>query len=228
MLSSSAIKFMSKMKMKKYNEEIMKINTANAEVIKLDKAKHLKVFKATKKDIKGILNVASSVSRNKQNHRQGFLMNNYFKNREKHIEKFESDIENSDLFYVIKEKEKVLGFLLGYTNEQWLDIEPNWISDTSWKWDFNNTPLTKFVILEKIAVSSNLSGNGIGSKLFERFRKDSLSLGIDNMFSETLIAPKPNFASMEFALKQQYNLAGIRYERFEGELFTSIVYHRKL
>ncbi|SNS56993.1 hypothetical protein SAMN05446037_101344 [Anaerovirgula multivorans] len=206
----------------------MNINKAYVQAVKPDKVEDLEVSRATIEDIEGILAVASSVGTNSKDHRKGFLMDNYLKDKEKYVEKFKKDIKNSKLFYVIKRGEKVLGFLLAYTREQWLDMEPNWIFSTMWKGDFDKKSLKNFVILEKIAVRSNLTGLGIGSKLYKRFKEDSRAMGIRDMFSETIISPKPNFASMEFALKQQYNLAGIRYEKFESKVLTDIVYHRKL
>lgn len=206
----------------------MNTNKAYAQAVKPDKMEDLEVSRATTEDIEGVLAVASSVGTNNKDSRKGFLMDNYSKDKEKYVEKFKQDIKNSKLFYVIKRGEKVLGFLLAYTKEQWLDMEPNWIFNTTWKGDFDKKSLKNFVILEKIAVRSNLTGLGIGSKLYKRFKEDSRGMGIRDMFSETIISPKPNFASMEFALKQQYNLAGIRYEKFEGKILTDIVYHRKL
>ncbi|MCC5912653.1 MAG: GNAT family N-acetyltransferase [Clostridiaceae bacterium] len=206
----------------------MNKNKAHIQIVKPLKTDDLQVCKATEKDMEGLLAVAASVGTGDKNHRQGFLMDNYHKDKEKYIKKFQEDMANSKMFYVIKKGEKVLGFLLAYTKEQWIKMEPNWVFDTSWKWDFDKKALKKFVILEKIAVKSSMTGNGIGSELFKKFREDARSMGIHDMFSETLISPKPNFASMEFAMKQQYQLAGIRYEKFDGKVLTDIIYHRKL
>jgi len=60
-----------------------------------------------------------------------------------------------------------------------------------------------------------------------RFRQDAKARGITNMFSETIIAPKPNLAAIAFAIKQKYLLAGVRYEEFEGKILTNIVYHKQ-
>ncbi|SES96272.1 N-acetylglutamate synthase, GNAT family [Natronincola peptidivorans] len=207
----------------------MNINKAYAQAIKPKQTEdELEVAKATVEDIEGIIAVAASVGSNNKDHKQGFLMDDYTKNKEKYVEKFKEDIEESKLFYVVRKGKKVVGFLLAYTKDQWINMEPNWIFSTMWKSDFDKKTLNKFVILEKIAVRSNLTGSGIGSRLFKRFREDAKRMGIKDMFSETLISPKPNFASMEFALKQQYHLAGIRYEKFNDKVLTDIVYHRKL
>lgn len=205
----------------------MKENTAQARVINIDKVDELIVEKATEDDLNGILKVASSVGNGKSNSKQGFLMDNYSKNTKKYREKFTRYINESDMFYVIKKRDEVLGFLLAYNKKQWLDIESNWIFDTNWKDDFDKKSLKDFVILEKIAVRSNLTGKGVGSELFKRFRKDALKSGTRDMFSETILAPRPNFASMEFAMKQRYNLAGVRYEEHNKTILTTIVYHRK-
>lgn len=205
----------------------MNKSAVKAKIIDMDTVDGLVVEKATEDDLRGILKVASSVGNGKSNSKQGFLMDNYSKDTEKYREKFRKDIHNSDMFYVIKKRGIVLGFLLAYTKEQWLDIEPNWIFDTNWKDNFDKKALKKFVILEKIAVRSHLTGKGVGSELFKRFRKDALKNGILDMFSETILAPKPNFASMEFAMKQNYTLGGIRYEEHNKKILTTIVYHKR-
>lgn len=205
----------------------MKDSTAKAKVINIDTVDELIVEKATEDDLNGILKVASSVGNGKSNSKQGFLMDNYSKNTKKYREKFRRDINESDMFYVIKKRDVVLGFLLAYNKKQWLNIEPNWIFDTNWKDDFDKKSLKKFVVLEKIAVRSQLTGKGVGSELFKRFRKDALKSGIKDMFSETILAPRPNFASMEFAMKQNYNLGGVRYEEHNKKILTTIVYHKK-
>lgn len=205
----------------------MKESTAKAKVIDIETVDELVVEKATEDDLKGIIKVASSVGNGKDDSKQGFLMDNYSKNTEKYREKFKKDIAQSNMFYVIKKRDIVLGFLLAYTKEQWLNIEPNWIFDTKWKDNFDKKTLKKFVILEKIAVRSHLTGKGVGSELFKQFRRDALKNGIKDMFSETILAPRPNFASMEFAMKQNYHLGGIRYEEHNKKILTTIVYHRK-
>lgn len=204
----------------------MKENTAKAKVISINPVEELVVSKATEADLSGILKVASSVGNGENSSRQGFLMDNYSKNIDKYREKFRKDIQNSNMFYVIKKRDLVLGFLLAYNKEQWLSIEPNWIFDTNWKDNFDKKTLKKFVILEKIAVRSHLTGKGVGSQLFKHFKRDALKNGIKDMFSETILAPKPNFASMEFAMKQNYNLGGIRYEEHNNKILTTIVYHK--
>lgn len=205
----------------------MKESTAKAKVIDIETVDELVIEKATEEDLRGILRVASSVGNGSKDSKQGFLMDNYSKSKEKYKSKFKKDIEKSDMFYVIKKRDIVLGFLLAYTKEQWLEIEPNWIFDTNWKDDFEKKRLKKFVVLEKIAVRSHLTGKGVGSELFKRFRRDSLKSGFRDMFSETILSPRPNFASMEFAMKQSYRLGGIRYEEHEKKILTTIVYHKR-
>lgn len=199
-----------------------------AKVVDFNVSEDFNICKAKKSDVEDIIKIAASVGKSVNNSKQGYLLANYSKDTIRHMKKFEKDIEISKFFYVIKRRNNVLGFLLAYQKDKWLDIEPHWVFNTNWKDDFNKNALKKFVILEKIAVKADLTGQGIGSELFKRFRQDALTSGIKNMFSETVLSPKPNFASMEFAMKQRYKLAGIRYENFNEELLTTIVYHRKL
>lgn len=205
----------------------MKESSAEARVICVNTLDELVVKKACQADLNGILKVASSVGNGKNSSKQGFLMDNYSKNTDKYREKFRKDIVNSSMFYVIKKRDIVLGFLLAYNKRQWLNIEPNWIFDTNWKDNFDKKSLNNFVILEKIAVRSHLTGKGVGSELFKRFKRDAIRKGIKDMFSETILAPKPNFASMQFAMKQKYNLGGVRYEEHNNKILTTIVYHKK-
>src|SRR5690554_3782935 len=116
--------------MEEYEEDNMNMNKAYARALKPEKMEELEVSRATEEDIEGILAVASSVGTNSKDPRQGFLMDNYLKDKEKYVEKFKKDIEESQLFYVIKRQEKVLGFLLAYTKKQWLDMEPHWVFNT--------------------------------------------------------------------------------------------------
>lgn len=196
-------------------------------IVNFDISDKFKVLKAKKSDINDIIKVAASVGKAQNDPKQGYLLENYENNIGKHIVKFEKDIEKSNFFYVIKRRNNIVGFLLAYQKNRWLEIEPDWIFDTYWKDDFNKHSLENFIILEKIAVKSDLTSQGIGSMLFNQFRQDALSSDIKNMFSETILSPKPNFASMKFAMKQKYELAGIRYEKFNDNLHTTIVYHRK-
>lgn len=205
----------------------MEEDTAKANVIDIGTVDELVVERATEADLRGIMKVASSVGNGSNSSKQGFLMDNYQTNTDKFREKFRKDIRDSKMFYVIKNRNIVVGFLLAYTKKQWLSMEPNWIFDTKWKDNFNKKNLNNFVILEKIAVRSHLTGKGVGSQLFKRFRRDAIKHGISHMFSETILSPKPNFASMEFAMKQNYSLAGIRYEEHNKKILTTIIYHRK-
>lgn len=205
----------------------IKIKQTNFINIVPDNTEDLTVSSASTNDIDGILVVAASVGNVEKDHTQGFLLNNYRKNEEEHYENFKEDVDKSDFFFVIKLGDLILGFLLAYSKSQWLDQEPDWLSDTNWKDDFETDSLKRFLILEKIAVHSNLTGKGIGTLLFEKYREEAEKQGIKHMFSETILAPEPNFASMEFAMKQDYELAGVRYEEFEDDIFTTIVYHKE-
>jgi hypothetical protein len=49
---------------------------------------------------------------------------------------------------------------------------------------------------------------------------------IEHIFAETIISPQPNFASLQFRKKQNYSLAGVRYEKYNNSLYTDLVYHK--
>jgi GNAT superfamily N-acetyltransferase len=187
------------------------------------------VEKATQNDVDGIMAVAIAAGKAHKDSEAGFLMDDYEADAAEHTEEFKRAASRSRFFYVIKNREgKVLGFLLAYRKERWLRREPGWMDTVHWRPDFDQSNLEDFVLLEKIAVDAELRGTGLGSVMFSKFRDDANEAGIYDMFSETIIGPRPNFAALAFAIKQKYALAGIRYEEHQGRTITDVVYHRKL
>lgn len=188
-----------------------------------------RVEKAGPEDVVGVMAVAIAAGKASKDAEEGFLLDDYAADKDEHREEFRRAADRSRFFYVIKDRQdKVLGFLLAHGRERWLRIEKNWLSDIHWRPDFDQSALENFVLLEKIAVDAELRGTGLGSIMFRQFREDAKAAGIHNMFSETIIGPKPNFAALAFALKQKYALAGIRYEDYKGTMCTDVVYHKKL
>lgn len=68
----------------------------------------------------------------------------------------------------------------------------------------------------------------VGSLIYKRFLSDLKSEGIKNIFSETIVSPHPNFASLQFRRKQKFDLSGVRYEKYGGKLYTDLIYHKKV
>ncbi len=187
----------------------------------------LSVRKARHEDIDAIMKIASTVGKGTKNHRQGFLMDDYTKNIEGHRRNMATKIETLDYFYVAV-AEEVVGFLMGYTKDQWLELNPNWLDDVYWHPEMDRRKLDRFILIDKTAIRSNLTGLGIGSKIYEKLIKDMRGKNISNIFAETLIAPIPNFASLEFRLKQKYQLCGFRYERYQGRVLSTLVYNKEI
>ena len=105
---------------------------------------------------------------------------------------------------------------------------PNWIEEVSWNPNFDFEKTKKFVLLDKIAVLANYTGRGIGSKIYKRFMNDMNTLGYKYLFSETIIDPIPNFASLSFRKKQSYKLAGMRYEKHDGVSYADLIYYKPI
>lgn len=187
------------------------------------------VEKARPEDAAAIMAVAITAGKATKDSDAGFLMDDYTSNPAEHRQQFAEAADKSRFFYIVKnDSGRVLGFLLAHRRARWLRIEPMWLEQVIWRPDFDKARLDDFVLLEKIAVDSELRGTGLGSEMFAQFRQDALAAGITDMFSETIIGPRPNFAALAFALKQKYTLAGIRYEEYDGKMLTDVVYHRKL
>ena len=116
--------------------------------------------------------------------------------------------------------------MIAYTKDEWLKDNQNWIEDVYWKPDFDKSKLDNFVVVDKTAVLADLTGQGIGSHIYTRLISDLKSEGIENIFAETIISPQPNFASLQFRKKQKYSLAGMRYEDYNDNMYTDLVYHK--
>ena len=188
----------------------------------------IKIRKAKIEDIDGIINVASSVGKGKNESYNGFLMDNYMDNKLHFKKVFQEKIQKLEFFYVAEKQKKVIGFLIGDTKDGWLMDNPNWIEEVSWNPNFDFEKTKKFVLLDKIAVLANYTGRGIGSKIYKRFMNDMNTLGYKNLFSETIIDPTPNFASLSFGKKQSYELAGMRYEKYDGNSYADLIYYKQV
>jgi len=184
------------------------------------------VKRAEMKDLEGIYDVAVSVGKAKKTSYDGFLMDNYEKNPEKHMKKFEKNIKTLQYFYVAKSRGEILGFIMAYTAKEWLTSNPEWSDNIMWKPDFRIFQYENFVLTDKIAVRSDLRGCGIGSKMYKKYINDLKQSAINHVFSETIIDPVPNFASLSFRKKQNFKLAGIRYEKYKGKMYTDLIYYK--
>lgn len=186
----------------------------------------LTIRRATPRDVDAVLRIASSVGKNKKDSTQGFLMDDYTKNREHHRKKFFKAAKELDYFYIAERNGFPVGFLMAYTKEQWLDKNPNWLFETHWIPTFDKSRLKKFILIDKTAVRASLTGKGIGSALYNVLIQDMKKSGLRDIFSETVIAPKPNIASLEFRKKQNYRLVGTRFEEHNSDILTDLVYHK--
>ena len=183
------------------------------------------VRRAEKRDISGIMNVACSQGRINKDYRAGFLMDDYVSDYDYFNERFLALIDKLHYFYVI-ENGTVLGFLIAYDKEEWLIRNQNWFDDIVWNPEFDRKLTDSFILVDKTAILSGITGKGLGSRLYDALIKDMKSDGINNMFAETIISPFPNFASLEFRVKQKYKLAGIRYEHYKDKLYTDLMYYK--
>ncbi|MPN29312.1 hypothetical protein SDC9_176764 [bioreactor metagenome] len=158
---------------------------------------------------------------------QGFLVDDYRANPKFYKKKLLKGINSLDHFYVA-EYDKIYGFMMTYTKEQWLEDNPDWLADVYWRPDFDKSKLDNFVVVDKTAIKADLTGQGIGSLIYTRLLSDLKSEGVHNIFAETIISPQPNFASLQFRKKQKYSLAGMRYENYNDNLYTDLIYHKKV
>ncbi|MCR4442080.1 MAG: GNAT family N-acetyltransferase [Peptococcaceae bacterium] len=184
------------------------------------------IRKATVRDLDGILSIMKSVGNRYKDPEQGFLMGDYTLHEKKHRQKYACDLKKLAYAYVYEENQKVKAFLMAYKKSEWLNEVPGWIDEIIWRPGFNSSFLDNFVLINQTAMYPELTGHGIGSMLYENLIQDLVADGVKNIFAETIIAPVPNFASLNFRIKQKYELAGIRYEEYAGVIHTTLVYHK--
>ena len=212
------------MQYKQYKTEVSK--NKDIKECKLKRASNILIRKAEPDDAISIYDVAVSVGKARKEPYDGFLMDNYNSDPEYFINKFKICTETLQFCYVAELRGKILGFLIGYTKEEWLKVVPNWISEINWKINFDMSKTEKFVLTDKIAIMSGFTGCGIGSKMYNKYMRDLDKAGIQDIFSETLIDPIPNFASLSFRKKQSFKLAGTRYEDYHGTFYTDLIYYK--
>lgn len=201
------------------------VNRTSVELNSFILKKLLRVRKVNKSDINDIYSIACSVGTSEKISEQGFLVDDYRSNPRLYKRKLMKAISNIEHFYVA-EYDKIYGFMIAYTKDEWLKDNPNWIEDVYWKPDFDKSKLDNFIVVDKTAVLADLTGQGIGSHIYTRLISDLKSEGIENIFAETIISPQPNFASLQFRKKQKYSLAGMRYEDYNDNMYTDLVYHK--
>jgi len=207
------------------------LNLKNLNILEkehLTRKEHIRVRKACPKDLHSIYQVACSVGNNKKEATQGFLIDDYSSNPKYHQKILLEKIFELDHFYVAESYNKTVGFLIAYTKEQWLKYNEEWIEEVYWKSDFNIKNTEDFILIDKTAILSHLTGTGIGSELYKKLISDIKVKGIHDIFAETIISPTPNFASLSFRIKQNYILAGMRYEDYLDKIFTTLVYHKSI
>lgn len=187
--------------------------------------KLLRVRNAKAKDVDNIYEIACSVGTSEKISEQGFLVDDYVSNPVYYKKKIKRAISSLEHFYVA-EYDKIYGFMLAYTKNEWLNDNPNWMQDVYWRPDFDMSKTENFLVVDKTAVYADLTGMGIGSLIYKRLLEDLTAEGIDNIFAETIISPMPNFASLQFRKKQKYNLAGVRYEYYRDNLYTDLIYYK--
>jgi L-amino acid N-acyltransferase YncA len=186
------------------------------------------IRKAKSKDLESIFQIANEVGSTRKNMNTGFLIDDYSEEPEKHKKRFKECIAAENYFYVAVEKRKPIAFLMANSMEEWNAICPNWRQIVRWRPDFYWTSIKTFVYSEKMAVDINYAGKGIASLLYDSMMSDMLANNIHDIFSETIISPIPNMASLGFRRKQGFNLAGVRYEEFQKNIVTNLVYHKKI
>ncbi|AOT69029.1 GNAT family N-acetyltransferase [Geosporobacter ferrireducens] len=188
----------------------------------------IRVRSATEEDLGPIYEVACSVGHEEKNAHQGFLMDDYTEKPKYYQSFFKKKIANLEHFYVAEENGAVVGFIMAYKKKDWLEENPDWISDIVWSPEFDIDRIDDFIVVDKIAVSAENTSQGIGSMMHNYLLACLNSKGIRDIFQEVIVSPTPNFASLAFKHKQDFSLAGVRYEDHNKQLYTDLIYHKSI
>jgi len=184
------------------------------------------IRKAAINDLDGILSIVQSVGTRYKDPAQGFLMNDYTQKEEQYRDKYGNILDSCFYTYVYEDHEKIKAFLIAHTKDEWFSENPCWAKEIYWYPKFDTGLLDKFILINQTAMYPELTGKGIGSLLYESLIKDLKAAEIQNIFAETIIAPIPNLASLNFRIKQKYEIAGVRYEENNGTVYTTLVYYK--
>ena len=183
---------------------------------------------ATEKDLASIYEVACSVGYAEKDAQQGFLMDDYTEKPKYYKNFFRNRISNLEHFYVAEEKGAVVGFIMAYKKEDWLEENPNWMEDIVWSPEFDVDGIEDFIIVDKIAVMADSTSQGIGSIMHNYLIECLREKGICHIFQEVIVSPTPNFASLAFKHKQDFTLAGVRYEDHNRQVYTDLIYYKSV
>ncbi|KAB3525677.1 GNAT family N-acetyltransferase [Alkaliphilus serpentinus] len=208
--------------------DLANLNSKSNDALLPPLSEKVKVRRATPKDLHDIYQIACSVGKSRKDSKQGFLVDDYSSNPKFYQKYILEKIFELNHFYVAEYYGKLLGFLMAYTKDQWLKYNENWLEDIYWHPEFNLTKINSFVLVDKTAILSHLTGQGIGSKLYQYLTNNLYEDGIMNILAETVISPQPNLASLAFRDKQKYKLVGIRYEDYNNQILTDLIYHKSV
>ena len=193
--------------------------------INLDK---INIRRAHKGDEIGVYKIACSVTEGGRDSYQGFLIDDFHLYPDYYIDQYKDRIENLRYFYVAELNGEIVGFSLAYKKEMWLKYNPTWIEDIYWHPSFEMSHLDDFILIDKTAIEAKHTGKGIGSKIYRRIIEDMKENDIHYIFSETVVNPLPNFASLAFRQKQNYIMAGFRYEEHRGTIYSDMIFYKKV
>lgn len=145
---------------------------------------------------------------------RGFLINHYTSNPEIK-DTIEDDIFES-IFLVCETKKGILGFLQGYTSEQWFKIRPKlsgagdtkikWIDETLNKMGVEDmASFNSFGVIDKISVDKTLGKKAVAYNLIRLFAKLLLENEKKFVMSEIVTRVYDNDKSLEIRNKASIN-----------------------
>lgn len=155
--------------------------------------------KSKKSDIKEIINIIEEAQ-------------NYFK--ENNIDQWQdgypneesiiNDIENGQSYVLLKDNKVIATAYLSFNGETDYKIiyDGNWISNGD------------YAVVHRVAVSSNIKGNGVAAELFNHIEKICLENNINHIRIDT---HRHNKSMQKFLSKNQFEYCGVIYLKDKSE-----------
>ena len=127
-------------------------------------------------------------------------------------EKYANLARVSRFFLVYEIKGEVVGFILAYTDRDWLTQKPNWLNEVKWDTPHSGEIIEKerFLLSDQVGVKPEWQGKHIGTKLYERLEFLARKAKFKRMFAEIQLSPYLNEYSIKWHERRGFIPVGTR------------------
>lgn len=118
----------------------------------------------------------------------------------------------SQFFFVYEVEGEVVGFVLGYTDKDWLTQKPNWLDEVEWDTPHSSEIIEKerFFLYDQVGVKPEWQGKHIATKLYRRLELLARKAEFKRMFAEIQLSPYLNEYSIKWHEGRGFTPVGTR------------------